>query len=102
ERQPVQWLGRRWPDLDDLARTALASYLGTDAGNLVFVANATTGVNMAARSLRLRRGEEVLTTDQEYGAVDLTWDFLAGKTAARVVRHAARAGPSFVDELWDA
>jgi isopenicillin-N epimerase len=102
ERQPVEFLARRWPELDELARTALASYLGTDAGNLVFLPNATTGVNMAARSLRLRRGDEVLTTDQEYGAVDLTWDFLAAKARARVVRHRARAGPQLADELWAA
>jgi isopenicillin-N epimerase len=37
----------------------------------------------------------VLTTDREYGAVDIVWRFVCGRTGARYVR----TGP---DSLWDA
>jgi isopenicillin-N epimerase len=86
EHEPVDFLARRLPGLLDSARAALADYLGCSAQDLAFVQNATTGVNLAARSLDLRPGDEVLTTDLEYGACDLAWDWICGRTGARCVR----------------
>src|SRR5215218_5919291 len=66
ERQPVEFLGRRLRGLLGEARAALADFVGTDAANLVFVPNATAGVNVVARSLTLRAlrpDDEVLATD---------------------------------------
>jgi isopenicillin-N epimerase len=48
EREPVDFLARRLPDLLDDARTNLAGYLGCSPQDLAFVPNATTGVNLAA------------------------------------------------------
>ena len=73
ERNPVQFLGRRSAALLREAREALAGYLGAAADDLVFVPNATSGVNIVARSLPLVPGDEVLTTDLEYGACLATW-----------------------------
>jgi isopenicillin-N epimerase len=77
ERQPVEFLGRRAPDLLHQSRSILANYLSTDTNNLVYVTNATTGLNIVARSLHLGPGDEVLSSDHEYGALDRTWRFLA-------------------------
>ncbi|HET8557265.1 MAG TPA: aminotransferase class V-fold PLP-dependent enzyme [Gaiellaceae bacterium] len=86
EREPVDFLARRLPDLLNSARTALAGYLGCAPTDLAFVQNATTGVNLAARSLDLRQGDEVLATDLEYGACDLAWDWVCRRTGARHIR----------------
>ena len=88
ERNPVQFLGRRSAGLLAVARERLAAYLGAQAAHLVFVPNATTGVNIVARSLRLQPGDEVLTTDHEYGACDPTWHRLCAAAGAhyRAVR----------------
>ena len=61
------------------ARTALAAFVGARAADLVFVPNATAGLNAVIRSLRLEPGDEVVTTRHEYGAVIRTWQF-AGAT----------------------
>lgn len=87
ESQPVAFLGRRANALMDEARSRLAVYLNTAPENIVFVVNATAGVNMVARSMPLQPGDEVLSTDQEYGAVDKTWQFVCRKTGARLARH---------------
>jgi isopenicillin-N epimerase len=77
ERQPVEFLGRRHNDLMKTARDALAAYLGTAAENVIYSQNVTIALNIVARSLKLGPGDEVLSTDHEYGALDRTWRFLS-------------------------
>ncbi len=104
ERQPVEFLGRRFDDLLEEARKPLAAFVNCAADDLVYVPNATTGLNIVARSLRLAPGDEILTTDHEYGALDRTWTFLADKSGAcykrlpiplPVTTHA-----DFVERFW--
>ena len=89
EREPVQFIARRLTGLLAEARAALGEYVGARADDLTFVPNATTGVNVAARALRLQPGDEVLATDLEYGACDLTWEHECAKAGARYVRAPA-------------
>jgi isopenicillin-N epimerase len=86
EREPVDFIVGRLPGLLAEARAALAVYLGTAPDDLTFVQNATTGVNMAARSLDLRPGDEVLATGLEYGACDLAWEAICAEAGAHYVR----------------
>ncbi len=88
EWQPVEFLGRRLAGLLDEVAAELGDFLNADPEGLVFLPNATTGVNVVARSLRLLPGDEVLATDHEYGALDLLWEFVSGRTGARYVRRA--------------
>ena len=85
ERQPVKFLGRRHDDLIRESLHAVGDFLGTSGENLVFVPNATTGLNMIARSLTLKKGDEILTTDHEYGALDLTWEYISRETGCTIV-----------------
>lgn len=86
EHEPVAFLARRLPALLDGARASLAAYVGSPPTDLAFVTNATTGVNLAARSLELAPGDEVLATDLEYDACDLAWEWVCGRAGAQYVR----------------
>jgi isopenicillin-N epimerase len=86
EREPVLFLARRLEGLLAEARAALGAYVGADPDDLVFVPNATAGVNVAAWPLGLQPGDEVLSTNLEYGALDLTWEHVCGHFGARYVR----------------
>jgi isopenicillin-N epimerase len=86
EREPVLFLARRLEGLLAEARAALGSYVGADPDDLVFVPNATSGVNIAAWPLGLRAGDEVLTTNLEYGGLDLAWEHVCGDFGARYMR----------------
>jgi isopenicillin-N epimerase len=87
EREPVEFLGlaRSYPARIAAARERLAAYVGANADDLVLVANATTGVNMVARSLDLKPGDEIVTTTHEYGGNDLLWRYVCERTGSRYV-----------------
>ena len=84
ERQPLQFLARDLEGLLDEARATVADFVGADAGDLAFVPNVTSGVNAVLRSIPIRAGDEVLVTDQAYGACRNALDFAAGRAGATV------------------
>jgi isopenicillin-N epimerase len=104
ERQPVLFLGRELDGLLKDSRQVLGEYLTANVDDLIYIPNATHGVNIIAHSLQLKSGEEILTTNHEYGACNYTWDFICGKTGANYI-HQPIALPvhseeEIVDQYW--
>ncbi len=85
EARPVQFLARAMQELLDGSRAALAGLIGVDPQDVVFVPNATAGVNSVLRSLSFRAGDEVLVTNHGYNACNNVARFVAEKSGARVV-----------------
>lgn len=85
EREPLRFFMREFEELLDEARSQLAAFVGAEADELVFVPNATTGVNAVLRSLSFCSSDEVLTTNLEYNACRNALDFVASRTGAKVV-----------------
>jgi isopenicillin-N epimerase len=104
EWQPVHFISQVLPRQLQTARQRLGQYLNVDKDDLVFVPNATFGVNVVARSLRLGPGDEVLATDHEYGACDHIWQFLSQKQGFEYRRQAVTvpvATPAtIVEQFW--
>ena len=85
ERQPVRFLAVELDGLLDEVRGRLASFVGAEPQDLVFVVNATSGVNAVLRSLELRPGDEVVLTTHEYGASRNALLYAAGRAGAEAV-----------------
>lgn len=70
ERNPVAFMLHDYQPALEQSREALAEFLGADAAGLVFVPNATYGVNSVLRSLetQLSPGAEIVVTNQTYNA----------------------------------
>ena len=86
ERQPVELYDRRLEAELAGVRRALGEYVGASADDLALVLNATVGMNAILRSLALGPGDEILTTEHEYGAIELLLAFVSERTGATVVR----------------
>jgi isopenicillin-N epimerase len=68
------------------AANEVAAFLGARGDDMVFVDNATSGVNAILRSLDLSAGDEILITDLVYGAVGNAADYVARRHGAAVRR----------------
>ncbi|MFB7251158.1 SufS family cysteine desulfurase [Microbacterium sp. NPDC056234] len=81
------------------ARATVAGFVGADEGELVWTSNATEAVNLvayaisnasigrggaAAESLRIGRGDEIVTTEMEHHANLIPWQELAARTGANL------------------
>jgi isopenicillin-N epimerase len=95
ERQPPRYLLRElaqvghgmpgsWRPRLRAAAETVAGFLGASGDDVVFVDNATTGINAVLRSLELRAGDEILLTDLGYGAIANAAGYVARRSGAIV------------------
>lgn len=105
EAEPVQFMVKTGPELLRKSKIALAHYLNVDPLDLIYVSNPSTAMNTVIKSLNLSEGDEVLTTNHEYGAVDRTFDFYVKKWGAKMVRQEIplplESNEAFLQKFWE-
>jgi isopenicillin-N epimerase len=87
EREPVRFMTVNGPRYLKTSREALEKYINCDAADVVYVNNPSYGINIIAKSFRLNAGDEILSTNLEYGALDRTWNYYCKKAGAKYVRQ---------------
>ena len=87
ESEPVHFIVNKGLVYLQNARESLSSYINCLPDELVFVVNPTYAVNTVAKSLDLQAGDEVLTTNLEYGASDRAWDFVCSEKGATYIQQ---------------
>ena len=102
EREPVDFLVRKMTPLVDESRDALARLVGADSSDVVFVQNATAGVNSVMRSLDFRPGDEILVTAHDYNACRNVIRYVAQRTGVVVVEAAAPLPITSPQQIVDA
>lgn len=85
EQQTFHFFVREYEALLDQARQELACFVGANPEELVFVPNATTGINAVLRSLSFSEQDELLTTNHEYNACRNVLEFVAERTNAKII-----------------
>lgn len=103
EQEPVHFFRVKGPQYLKVARTALADYLNCNADDIVYVTNPSYAVNIIAKNFDLKEGDEVLTTNLEYGACDRTWRYYCDKKGAKYIRQKIRlpleSKEDFIDQF---
>ena len=86
ENQPVKFLDQFrdfGPNMTNV-REALSIKINCNVNNLVPVVNATTGLNAIIKSLHFKKGDEVIISNHEYGALEKTWQFIKTKYKIKI------------------
>jgi len=77
EKQPMKFMTRDLPELLNYSKQKLADFIKSSNENIVFIRNATHGVNTILRSLHFNQGDEVIITNHIYPAVKIAINFFA-------------------------
>mgnify|MGYP001429000250 FL=1 len=104
EKSPVQFIVHSGMELLKSSRLRLASYLVCDADSLVLMTNPSYAINTIAKSIPLSKGDEVLTTNLEYGAMNRTWNYYCKKSGAKYkqskINFPIESVSSFLEDFW--
>lgn len=82
---PMNFFLRQLDPLLEQAADEVARFVGGSADQLIFLPNATAGMNIVAANIELAAGDEVLLTDHEYGAVMRLWGQVCQRAGAKAV-----------------
>ncbi|RZJ69928.1 aminotransferase class V-fold PLP-dependent enzyme [Flavobacterium sp.] len=86
ESEPVQFIISNSAKYLKESKAVLAKFLNCSPQDFFFTPNPTFAINTIMRSLELNPADEILATDNEYGAMDRTWNFYSKKSGAKYVR----------------
>ncbi len=105
ERQPVQFIAIKLSRFLAEARQILGAYVHVGADDLVYIPNTTFGVNIVANSLDLGVGDEILTTNHEYGACMNVWQHANEKRPFIIKKatlpHPITSSAKIVETIWE-
>ena len=87
EQEPVRFITGNGLQYLKQSREALAAFLNCHSDDVVYVTNPSYAVNIIAKSFPFEEGDEVLTTNLEYGACDRTWKYYCEKKGAKYIRQ---------------
>ena len=85
ESDPVHFIERLSNEMWQESVLELSRFLNADPEGMLFVANATTGVNTILRSLDLSEGDEIIVPDHAYQACRNAIDFVTNRSGAKTV-----------------
>jgi isopenicillin-N epimerase len=102
EENPMKNLSRTLFEELDKARVEAAKFLGAEPEGFAFVHNATTGANTILAGPFIQQGDEVLVTDQTYGAVKYTAERVCLSRNAKLVTCSVPLPRGGSEELVDA
>ena len=99
EENPDNWFRYQYFDEMDKLREAVADYIGAKKEDVVFVPNASHGMNAILRSLKLQADEKVLYLNTAYRMVQNTLEFLHDFRGEQLVQ-ANVTWPGSNSQVW--
>lgn len=104
EKEPVQFIAFEGVKYLKDSLVALAESINCKAEDLVFVPNPTHAINLLAKNIKLAAGDEVLSTNLEYGAMDRTWNYYCESVGAKYVQQhislPLTSKEALIEEFW--
>ncbi len=99
EYEPVKYLDIDILELLNKSRDYLSNYINCNKDDIVFFPNPSTALNTVIKSLNLQTGDEILSTNHEYGAMDMAWRYICKKTGAKYIKKDIKLTLSSKDQF---
>ncbi len=103
ESQPVSFLVENIDKNILRAQISLSKYVKCNPDDIVFFSNPTMAINEVMRTINLNKGDEILSSTHEYGALDKAWNFICDKKGAKYVKakipHPIGSQKEFIDSF---
>ena len=96
EYEPVKFLDEHLYEYLKESRKSLSEYINCDRDDVAFFPNPSTALNTLIRSLDLNKGDQILTTNHEYGALDRTWNFISKKRGCSTLQGRHQDAKKFI------
>ena len=87
EKQPVRFLTDHVYTKLENSRIALSDFVGCNQDEIIFFPNPTTAITNVIYNLGLNKGDEVLMSSHEYGALVRSWNDWGKKTQVRIIQQ---------------
>lgn len=104
EEEPVQFITKNGIAAYRESKKVFAQWFNCSVDDFFFTPNPSTAFNTVIKSLKLNPGDEILSTDLEYGAMDRTWRFVCKQTGAKYVQQPIplpiESKEQFLDAFW--
>ena len=85
EKCPDAWFRYKVKNLWNSSLEAIAKFVGADVKDMVFVANATSGINTVLKYIDFNEGDGILITNQTYGSVQMTAQEICREKKAKLL-----------------
>ena len=86
ELNPTKHLGFDLYNYLEKSRKALSNYVHCNKDDIVYFPNPSTALNTVIKSLDLKPGDEILSSNHEYGALDKTWNYMSKKKGIKYIQ----------------
>lgn len=104
EFEPVQFMTVNGYEYLKRSRKALGRYINCSVDDVIYTMNPSYALNTVIKSLKLNAGDEILTTNLEYGALDKTWNYYCKKAGAvykrQVITLPLVSKEKFIEEFF--
>ena len=101
DKNPVQYWEENWMEMEVKVRQAAASYLNVSPDEVALTDSTTMGLGILYTGLKLKEGDEILTTTHDHYSTEKSLEFAALKNKATIKRISLFANPATasVDEI---
>src|SRR6266481_2236816 len=98
---PIYWMWNTLEPNVEQVRRKLAVEVGCDMEELAITRNASEGLQIAQLGIDMQPGDEVVTTDQDYGRMLDTWDQRVRRDKIKVTKISFPVPTTNLSELTD-
>jgi len=96
---PSKYMWGGWKDEIENVRKGIANLLNVSAEEIALIHNTTEGMNLIARSMDLKPGDEVILADHEHTSGTIPWEVWQETKGIKIVRPKLPILPESTDEL---